>query len=239
MELEDHMSKDKQALLEEFERRKKARSINVSTDDAEVKRNLRQLGEPICLFGEGPAERRSRLKDILSCIGEDAIKRREAEEERKQLEKEQESTWYHEGPESLKRARLWIAEYSLPKARERLEEARRLRDLPSATITARTQELQKKLQQLTIHSSQVGDTRPVSFCQFSPNSQMLATASWSGLCKLWSVPDCELVQTLKGHACNVGAIVFHPKATISQEESVCNMATCAADGSVKLWDFKK
>lgn len=66
MELEDAMSKDKQALLEEFERRKKARSINVSTDDAEVKRNLRQLGEPICLFGEGPAERRARLRDILS-----------------------------------------------------------------------------------------------------------------------------------------------------------------------------
>lgn len=60
------MSRDKQALLEEFERRKKARSINVSTDDAEVKRNLRQLGEPICLFGEGPADRRVRLRDILS-----------------------------------------------------------------------------------------------------------------------------------------------------------------------------
>lgn len=66
MELEDAMSRDKQALLEEFERRKKARSINVSTDDAEVKRNLRQLSEPICLFGEGPADRRSRLRDILS-----------------------------------------------------------------------------------------------------------------------------------------------------------------------------
>lgn len=66
MELEDAMSRDKQALLEEFERRRKARSINVSTDDAEVKRNLRQLGEPICLFGEGPADRRSRLRDILS-----------------------------------------------------------------------------------------------------------------------------------------------------------------------------
>lgn len=66
MELEDAITKDKQALLEEFERRKKARSINVSTDDSEVKKNLRQLGEPICLFGEGPAERRSRLRDILS-----------------------------------------------------------------------------------------------------------------------------------------------------------------------------
>ncbi|XP_023019204.2 U4-U6 small nuclear riboprotein factor 60K [Leptinotarsa decemlineata] len=237
MELEDAMSRDKQALLEEFERRRKARSINVSTDDAEVKRNLRQLGEPICLFGEGPADRRSRLRDILSRTGEDAVIKREAEEERKLFEKDQETTWYHEGPDSLRVARLWITRYSLPRAKERLEEATRLADLPAATKTARTQEMQKKIQAMSIHSSQIGDTRPVSYCQFSPNSKLLATASWSGFCKVWSVPDCELKQTLQGHKCNVGAIVFHPKATISQEDTICNMASCAVDGSVKLWDF--
>lgn len=36
MDLEDEMSKDKKALLEEFERRRKARQLNVSTDDDEV-----------------------------------------------------------------------------------------------------------------------------------------------------------------------------------------------------------
>lgn len=36
MELEEEMSKDKKALLEEFERRRKARQLNVSTDDDEV-----------------------------------------------------------------------------------------------------------------------------------------------------------------------------------------------------------
>ncbi|XP_018324248.1 U4/U6 small nuclear ribonucleoprotein Prp4 [Agrilus planipennis] len=238
MELEDNISKEKQALLEEFERRKKARQINVSTDDAEVKRNLRQLGEPICLFGEGPADRRNRLREILSCIGEDAIIKREVQEEKKLLEKDQETTWYHEGPETLRIARLWIAEYSLPRAKERLEEAKLMKDLPPATKTARWQELQKKLQSITIHSSQIGDTRPISFCQFSPNSKLLATASWTGVCKLWSVPDCELKQTLKGHTCNVGAIVFHPQATLTQEKNVCNMVTCASDGSVKLWNFE-
>ncbi|XP_066255733.1 U4/U6 small nuclear ribonucleoprotein Prp4 [Euwallacea similis] len=238
LELEEAMSRDKQALLEEFERRKKARSINVSTDDGEVKRNLRQLGEPICLFGEGPADRRSRLRDILSRLGEDSVIRREAEEERKQFEKDQEQTWYHEGPESLIIARLWIAEYSLPRVKERLAEAKRLQELPSTAKTARTQEVQKRIHQMSIYSSQVGDNRPISYCSFSPNSKLLATASWSGLCKVWSVPDCKLQQTLKGHTCNVGAIVFHPKATITNEDSICNMASCAVDGSVKLWDLK-
>lgn len=62
----NYRSKDKIALLEEFEKRRKARQINVSTDDVEVKKNLRHLNEPICLFGEGPAERRRRLKELLS-----------------------------------------------------------------------------------------------------------------------------------------------------------------------------
>lgn len=67
-------------------------------------------------------------------------------------------------------------------------------------ILNRYQELQKKIHQMAIHSSQVGDTRPISYCTFSPNSKLLATASWSGLCKVWSVPDCTLQQTLKGLA---------------------------------------
>lgn len=108
MELEDDMSKDRLALLEEFERRKKARQINVSTDDFEVKKNLRHLGEPICLFGEGPADRRNRLRELLASLGEDAIKKKE-EDKFKEVEKDPITTWYHEGPESLGKARLWIA----------------------------------------------------------------------------------------------------------------------------------
>lgn len=64
--MEDAISKDKQVLLEEFERKKKARQVQVSTDDDEVKKNLRKLGHAVCLFGEGPAERRNRLRELLS-----------------------------------------------------------------------------------------------------------------------------------------------------------------------------
>ena len=42
------LSKEKQLVLEEFERRKKARQIAVSTDDIEVRAHLRQINEPIC-----------------------------------------------------------------------------------------------------------------------------------------------------------------------------------------------
>jgi U4/U6 small nuclear ribonucleoprotein PRP4 len=58
----------------------RARSIVAPTNDGDVKARLRQIGEPICLFGEGvrlrrhdvcvspiqPAERRDRLKRIMA-----------------------------------------------------------------------------------------------------------------------------------------------------------------------------
>ncbi|GIY43793.1 hypothetical protein CDAR_561061 [Caerostris darwini] len=240
MDLEEEVNKEKQMLLEEFERRKKARQINVSTDDSEVKANLRQIEEPICLFGEGPAERRERLRQILARLGKDAIKKKEEEEEEKEEIKEKltETTWYHEGTENLLKARQWIAAYSIPRAKQRLQDARKEKEEPDSLRHAKKQEQYKKLRSLNINCSQIGDTRPLSFCQFSPDSKMLATASWSGLCKLWSVPDCELIRTLRGHNCNVGAIVFHPQATLTQSETSVNMASCSTDGVVKLWDLK-
>jgi U4/U6 small nuclear ribonucleoprotein PRP4 len=46
--------------------------------------------------------------------------------------------------------------------------------------------------------SQIGDERPISQVRFSPNSEILATASWSGLVKLWDVPNLRPIRTLRG-----------------------------------------
>ncbi|KAK4879201.1 hypothetical protein RN001_007347 [Aquatica leii] len=91
MELENSIAKEKH-FWKNLKNVRKARPINVSTDDGEVEKNLRQLNEPVRVFRKGPADRRNRLHDILACIGEDIITRREVEEEKKQLENTQEST---------------------------------------------------------------------------------------------------------------------------------------------------
>jgi U4/U6 small nuclear ribonucleoprotein PRP4 len=57
---------ENQELLEQLERRKRARKIAVPTDDGRVKARLRELGEPITLFGERAADRRERLIHLLS-----------------------------------------------------------------------------------------------------------------------------------------------------------------------------
>uniref|UniRef100_A0A8C1IQQ0 PRP4 pre-mRNA processing factor 4 homolog (yeast) n=1 Tax=Cyprinus carpio TaxID=7962 RepID=A0A8C1IQQ0_CYPCA len=199
MEMEERVSERQAEVLAEFERRKRARQITVSTDDVEVKACLRALGEPITLFGEGPAERRERLRNILSVVGPDALRKSKKEDEKaKRTQDEYQQTWYHEGPSSLKEARIWLAKYSLPRAVERLDAARAQKEIPESTRTVKQQELHKALRNVNNFCSQIGDDRPISHCQFSPNSKMLVTASWSGLCKLWKVPDCTLVRTLRG-----------------------------------------
>ena len=145
-EIKEHISERQAEVLAEFERRKRSRQINISTDDSEVMACLRALGEPITLFGEGPAERRERLRCILSVVGTDALKKTKKDYEKsKKFKEEYQQTWYHEGPNSLKVARLQIANYSLPRAMKYLEEAHLHKEIPETTRTSQMQELHKSL----------------------------------------------------------------------------------------------
>lgn len=62
---------ESEILLEQLERKKRARAVAVPTDDGRVKTRLREIGEPITLFGERAADRRERLIYILSKRRED------------------------------------------------------------------------------------------------------------------------------------------------------------------------
>ena len=42
-----------------------------------------------------------------------------------------------------------------------------------------------------------------------------------------------------GHNVQVSCIVFHPQATLTQDNAGICMATCAYDGSVKLWSLER
>ena len=104
------------SLLADFEKRQKARKIAVSTDDKEVKATLRALGEPITLFGEDPADRRARLRQILADLDEETLEKLDRSKSAVQAEKSQIkdinlTTWYHEGSDDLLNARKFIAEY--------------------------------------------------------------------------------------------------------------------------------
>ncbi|CAJ0767558.1 19319_t:CDS:2, partial [Entrophospora sp. SA101] len=130
-----------QAILDEFERQKRARTLAVPTDDGRVRAKLKELGEPQCLFGEGPGDRRDRLRYLLSKMeGTKVITEGESESE-SESEEEKEEEFFTPGSIELLNARRWIAHYSLPKAKDRLKRQRIESELPIPQLKSVRKEL--------------------------------------------------------------------------------------------------
>jgi U4/U6 small nuclear ribonucleoprotein PRP4 len=103
--------------------------------------------------------------------------------------------------------------------------------------------------------SQIGDERPVSLVRFAPNGETLATGSWSGSVKLWNVPACTPIRTLRGkldhlfwgsvlilllgHSDRVGGVAWHPQATLSQSVDSVNLVSGAGDACVNVWSLNR
>lgn len=103
--------------------------------------------------------------------------------------------------------------------------------------------------------SQIGDERPISLVRFAPNGETLATGSWSGSVKLWNVPACTLIRTLRGeldhlfwwsssfrllgHSDRVGGVAWHPQATLSQSVDSVNLVSGAGDACVNVWSLNR
>lgn len=237
----------------EYEARKKAKQLVVPTDDTLVQAKLRELGEPIILFGEQPPERRERLRVMLTKRGIDnampsnytvgAIAGPVAET-KAITEKEPDELFYTEGTPLLKATRLAIALYSLPRAQERLARAKLVKQRDDADggnaaqqEAAEKQKLYDSFNGFKHISSQVGDERPLGFCTFAPDSEHLITTSWGGSAKLWKVSDCSLVKNFKGHTDRCTSMIYHPQAA-TQSPSSCNLASSGADCKVMLWSLE-
>jgi U4/U6 small nuclear ribonucleoprotein PRP4 len=71
----------------------------------------------------------------------------------------------------------------------------------------------------------------------SPNEELFATSGWSGISKVWGIPDCELRTELRGHRERVNYIKFHPYSTIHLHENGPNLITASADYKVGVWSL--
>ena len=70
----------------------------------------------------------------------------------------------------------------------------------------------------------------------SPDESLFATSGWSGVCRVFGIPDCSLRTTLKGHNDRVISIRFHPDSGLGlSASSPVNLATASADSTVRLW----
>lgn len=225
------------------------RSNIVPTDDSLVRRQLRDLDEPACYFGEGPAERRERLSKELNKLTPEARAKFQANYETKTIvDTTQGQAFYYEGSEDLLRARYKIAEYSIRQASYRLDLARIRQLEPMSTRLIPQQDLIERIRKLQDVGTDVDDV--LTACNFNPNSNLLATSCRSGKCKIRSISvrkdhegeeekvTMETSLQLRGHQTSANFITFSPKsgsADLSPDSA--NLASCAMDGTISLWNL--
>lgn len=74
-----------------------------------------------------------------------------------------------------------------------------------------------------------GHRQGIASVRFSPNGQLLATASWDKTIKLWTL-NGKLIRTLQGHTAEVQDIAFSPNGQM--------IASAGHDNTVKLWSIE-
>jgi U4/U6 small nuclear ribonucleoprotein PRP4 len=229
-------------LMEEFDRKRRAAQLIVPTADRDVKAKLRSRGEPITLFGEGPAERRDRLRTLLAnaveALGEDAVdvEMQEADD----APGDEQEEFYTQGTQSLLDARQDMARYSLPRAKERVAYQRREATIPLKTHIDFRNRIKDRLKGFELYGSQTAD-RPVSIVRVSPNGQYVAYGTWGGKVALLEIPSLEQKKAYRGgHTERATGIDWMPGATLSGSNvstSGVNFASGGAGGKVQLWSL--
>ncbi|KAL8917586.1 MAG: hypothetical protein Q9208_007869 [Pyrenodesmia sp. 3 TL-2023] len=225
------------AILSQLSRKRRLAAVTVPTDDTKVKQSLRRLGEPITLFGEGPPERRDRLRSLILDNQEDDVLDT-AQEPAPQQDEEEE--FYTAGSNELLQARQAIARYSLPRAKARLQSQKTESSIPLRTHIKHRQAIKSRLANFDLVATQIAGDRPVSLARFAPNGGIIAAGNWGGGVKLLDVPDLNEVKTLRGHKDKIGGISWFPNATLPTHNissSAINLATSGGEGDIHLWSL--
>ena len=237
-------------ILSQFNRKRLAATIAVPTDDNRVRARLRELGEPITLFGEGPADRRDRLRELLTVQAELAgqqegadVAMKDADEDEEEGSEEEEEEFYTRGGDDLLAARMDVASSSLlPRAKRRVAFQKEESTIPVRTHVKFRKQIRENLQAFELQGSGRAGERHVSMTRISPDGKSVAVGNWGGTLKLFSIPDLDAGKTFRGHTGNISGISWFPGATLPESgvspDSV-NLASGGAEGQVHLWSLNK
>lgn len=232
------------AILSQFNRKRLAATIAVPTDDGRVRGRLRDMGEPITLFGEGPADRRDRLRELLTIQAEmNGLENGDTEmEEAPEPEEEQEEEFYSRGGPELLQARVDIAKFSLPRAKKRAKFQVAESKIPLRTHVKFRKQVKERLQGFELQGSQTVGERHISMTRMSPNGELVAVGNWGGQVKLVEIPSMTETMSFRGHTNKISGLSWFPGSTIPEKgvspDSV-NLASGGAEGTVNLWSLKK
>ncbi|TDZ73182.1 putative WD repeat-containing protein [Colletotrichum trifolii] len=233
------------AVLAQMERKKLVASIAVPTDDNRVRARLREMGEPITLFGEGKPERRDRLRNLLAIEKELAALENgdvEMNDAADEDAGEQDEEFYTPGGQALLQARIDIVKYSIPRAKRRIQFQKAESTIPLRTHVKFRKHIKEKLEGFELQGSQTVGDRHVSMTRLSPNGELVAAGNWGGGLKLIEVPSLQEKMNLRGHTQKISGISWYPGSTLpgtTVSPDSLNLASGGAEGLVHLWSLNQ
>ena len=230
------------AILSQFERKRRAAALAVPTDDARLRKKLREMGEPMTIFGEDASDRRDRLRQLML----DQVEDEEVDEDEEMPDAgEQEAVeeeFYSEGIPDLLEARKWIAKYSIPRAKERVASQKAESSIQLRIHSKHRKAIKDRLQLYELAGSQIAGSRPVSLARFAPNGEILAAGNWGGGIEILDVPNLNKQKSLNAHTGRIGGLAWIPGSTLAgttTSPDSANFASGAEDGTVNLWSLTK
>ncbi|OII71329.1 WD40 repeat-containing protein [Cryptosporidium ubiquitum] len=195
----------------------------VSTNDEVVKLQLRELGEPICYFGEDQCGRRERLFNIIAKKKSPAILRKESV---KPLAKE---TFFSQGTDELISFRRQILTSSIKKSYYRLKYAR---EFPEKNLLEEKVHFLKCFtQKIRENICEMCDTRYVLGCCISPLGDKIATYGLSGDLKIWNSKNLIQDKVLKHHKHSITDVCW-----IVTDEGYSKLFSCDLNANIFLWN---
>lgn len=156
--------------------------------------------------------------------------------------------FYTNASDKLISTRKMIAEYSFKRAHERITRTKRIRendegeqqledDMISSLYSSLTSDKSSSSSCLGLNASQVGDDRPLSCVRVSSDGMKVASASLSGVVKIWDLDSLAPLGVCRGHEERVTGVAWSPFGTDYAQEFQL-LASTSSDATCRLWKYK-
>lgn len=212
---------------------------NVPTNDADVRSELRKLGEPVTCFGEGKPERRARLIRLLEAAPHTDFGFAYVEKDENGLDafledEDDDEDFYTPGTEELLEARKDILLFSLEKAQKRTEYQRSTTKNQNFFRTLKhRRNVNLQLAKTELFGTQIipGNTRTLSAVRYNGNSSKVAVGSWDGSVYVLNSADLSTQKVL---------LVGHHTEKVSALDwdvfGLERLVTGGNEGNINVWD---
>jgi U4/U6 small nuclear ribonucleoprotein PRP4 len=202
------------SLVDALRSQQQRHTVAVPTNDVDVKKMLRSLKQPICLFGEDPKDRKDRLRNLLSQASAHDLP---VQEEPEYIPK------YEVGGDDISDLKQFLITFSVPRCQARIRNERPIDQdrVDEANLAGRC------FRGYELIASELADRRPLT--SLSTFEGSLAVAGLSGSVALYSVASMERHRDVQLHSNRATDVTF-VNASI-----VCSSS---ADQSVGFWNVE-